>query len=435
MVSGLRGIADLDAGAGVAVGVLCLKPPQVLRPQPVLDQRHDRLLLHRPIEVVGERLGDRDSDPGLGSLVLAPRSVLGDGLLGATDVECGVAATLYLWILPRRHDPYQVAAAHPVAPVVAEVDRLQPEPGRDLGRRSQVVLAVVEPKVAPPLIDLCDLCLFIGHPVYGPRRPPGRVQRSGSPRVVQRHRPLHSDLPRVVEEHDRAVRLLGDFRPLLCDRLDRRVVVLVDLVAGDERVDDQDVEAMLANGPDHPLDDRFHHVESEPVRHRDRDRCLLAGAEVEAIVDLLRGYLVVDHDRGEAASQLRERVLAVPVEDPELALGRDAEQRLAAGHGHRLDDRHGRLAAAALGHRDRDELPDVVGLVEPLAAGNLRRVLDDVWDEGSNRPRAWRGAPPSPAPVDSPPSIPLPSPPAASPPSIPPAPSSSWLCWRRTPPS
>jgi hypothetical protein len=163
-----------------------------------------------------------------------------DGLLDCDQMTCGNAFE-QLRPFPRTRHPDLIA--------VIEADVIHSIPCRLVGRR-EVRLVVLDPEIEAALIlgDAGKRGLVGAHAVEHLDAARRVDERLGASRAVGVGFGAVA-LADVVNEVDRAVALVGETAPRLHHRVDRAIVVLADLVAGDERVDDQDVDRARSAAP------------------------------------------------------------------------------------------------------------------------------------------------------------------------------------------
>ena len=143
----------------------------------------------------------------------------------------------------------------------------------------------------------------------------------------------------MVDEHDRAVAAAGDLAEHRRDRLDLLVGVLVDLVRLDERVDDEQADAVCADVLDAGVDVGQPHDGSGAVGLGDEQRTIGAAVERQPSLHFVEGDVPVLQDGGEPSLQLVAVVLVVV--DPDLGL----LVHLLAGDCPSRHHRHGTLEA------------------------------------------------------------------------------------------
>ena len=178
----------------------------------------------------------------------------------------------------------------------------------------------------------------------------------------------------MMRKLDRAIADVRDRRPLAGNLINRVVVVLGDLVALDEGIDDQHVDPLALDFRDDGIDDGTSDDGPVAALGGDDKRHLAAGIAEQITLDVLGLDVVLDHGRDDAAIQFLGGVLAVPNPHPRPLYRRDPKQWPPGCHRQRLDNERGRFPAAAEADSAAQEFSDVVLPVQPCARRDRCRV-------------------------------------------------------------
>ena len=142
-----------------------------------------------------------------------------------------------------------------------------------------------------------------------------------------------------MDEVDRAVALVGEPAPGLGDDIDGAVVVLADLVARDERVDDEHVNSAFGQLGLDLLVDRLGDAGAMFGLGGDDAALVAAKVDVQPALDFLRLDLEPFGGGVDAPLGFLGRVFEVVEPDRQRAIvNGDAVELAVAGHRHRLAD-------------------------------------------------------------------------------------------------
>ena len=170
----------------------------------------------------------------------------------------------------------------------------------------------------------------------------------------------------MVDKVNRAIAQFGDLAPFLDDHVLRGVVVLGDFVAGDEGIDDQDVDLFVDDLLNQGVDHRPHDHGAVPGHCRDDERLVAPAVHEQAVSDGPGPQTIVLRYRLYLALGFFLRILKVPEPDAQALLGVDPDQVHAGNLRDGLCGDQRRLAEPARSHGGGDELPDQQPPVEPV---------------------------------------------------------------------